>query len=151
MIRKINNEVFVLGDPISFLESKKFKFLINKAKESKNNRARYCAHSNPRKKLHEMFIVMTKQCKIIPHKHRYKEESLHVIYGEADLLVYDNKGKIIKKINLGTFSSGKVFYYRINNENFHSLLIKSNYFIIHESTSGPFVRKNTIYSSWDKK
>ena len=147
MIEKDNN-VFILNDQIPLLDKKKFNFLIDKAKKSKNHRARFCAHKNSKKKLHEMFIVLTKKCQIKPHKHKFKEESLHVIYGMTDLLIYNNKSKLKKKIKLGTFSSGKTFYYRINNESFHTLDVKSKYFIFHESTSGPFIRKNTIYPNW---
>ncbi len=150
MIRK-NNEVFILDEKIPLLEKKKFNFLIDKAKKNKNQRARYCTHKNSKKKLQEMFIVLTKNCKIKPHKHKFKEESLHVISGAADLLIYNNKGKLKKEIKLGTFSSGRIFYYRINNESFHTLRIRSKYFVFHESTSGPFIRKNTIYPNWDVK
>jgi hypothetical protein len=145
MIKKLNNEVYILDEEIPLLDKNRFKFLVKRAKNSKNNRARYCAHKNKKKKLQEMFIVLTRKCKIIPHKHKFKEESLHVLSGEADLLVYDNQGKIKKKISLGTFSSGKTFYYRINNNKYHSLRIKSEFFIFHETTSGPFKKKNTIY------
>ena len=41
----------------------------------------------------------------------------------------------------------KNFYYRINGKTIHSLEIKSKYLIFHEVTSGPFVRKNTIYKN----
>jgi len=70
---------------------------------------------------------------------------LHVLYGSADLIIFDKFKKIKKKIALGTYNSGKIFYYRIKKKVVHSLDIKSKYFIFHEVTLGPFVKKHTIY------
>ena len=46
-----------------------------------------------------MFIALSRSTYIRPHKHYNKSESLHVIYGSADV-VFGNKGDINKIINL---------------------------------------------------
>ena len=94
-----------------------------------------------------MFVVHTKKYSVQPHYHLNKSESLFVLHGSANLIIFDKNMKIKKKIQLGTYGSGKTFYYRINGKTIHSLEIKSKYLIFHEVTSGPFVRKNTIYKN----
>lgn len=151
MITKLNNEVFYSNSSLPLLNKKNLNFLIKKAKKNKSHKSRICTHANKNKKLHEMFVVHTKNYNVRPHKHKFKEESLYVIEGQADLIIYDNKGKKTKTVKLGTVKSGDIFYYRINNSVFHSLKIKSNYFIFHETTTGPFIRKNTIFANWQDK
>ena len=49
---------------------------------------------------------------------------------------------------MGNYRSGDVFYYRMNNELIHTLIIKSPYVIFHETSLGPFKKKNTKFANW---
>ena len=49
---------------------------------------------------------------------------------------------------MGNYQSGDVFYYRMNNELTHTLIIKSSYIVFHETSSGPFKKKNTKFANW---
>ena len=98
-----------------------------------------------------MFVVHTKDYSVRPHYHLNKSESLYVLHGSANLLIFNNSGKITKKIQLGTLNSGKTVYYRIQQKVIHSLEIKSRYLVFHEVTIGPFKKKYTVYKNLKAK
>ena len=70
---------------------------------------------------------------------------MSVIDGEADAIIFDDKGKVTKKIELGNYISGKEFYYRISSNTYHMLLVKSETFVFHEATEGPFIKNDTTF------
>mgnify|MGYP001468463522 CR=1 FL=1 len=49
---------------------------------------------------------------------------------------------------LSDSSSKGCFYYRVDEPTYHTFIIKSDYFIFHETTQGPFKRADTIYAPW---
>lgn len=115
---------------------------------NKRKRIRLCAHECIKDKLHEMFIVHARDAYIRPHKHLRNAESVHVIEGLADLILFDDKGDITDVIRLGDYLSAHKFYYRISEPVFHMLLIRSKVFVFHETTSGPFKKSAAISSKW---
>ena len=83
-----------------------------------------------------------------PHKHTNKIESFHVIEGSADVLLFEENGKVAGVIAMGECSSGRHFYYRLSEPRYHTLLVRSDWFIFHEVTSGPFDRADTLFAPW---
>ena len=148
-IKKINNEVFYIKDKISFFDKKMFNFLISNSKKNLSGKCRICFHKNPKSSLHEMIIIHSKKSYVPPHKHLKNAESLNVISGSADLLIFDNKGNIKKKILISDKKKG-VGFYRMRKLTYHSLIIKSDYFIFQEVTKGPFLKKNMKIPPWEK-
>ena len=65
-----------------------------------------------------------------------------------DLIIFDNDGSIINKIELSTYETGKPFYYRISETCFHTLCVKTEFVLFKESISGPFFTNDTIYAPW---
>ena len=145
---KESDEVYYCIDQIPKISKKEILTLLSKAKKNSSNKARICMHKNLNEKIHDMFIVHLKDCYVRPHKHLNKSESMFVIEGEADAIIFDDTGKILQKIELGNYASGKDFCYRINQNIFHMLLIKSEFFIFHENTEGPFNNTETIFAKW---
>lgn len=111
---------------------------------------RLCAHKDERDELHEMIIFHKKGYKVRPHKHIDKSESFHIIKGEATIIVFDDEGNILRKVEMGAYGSGKVFYYRLNKELYHTLIIHKD-LLFHEVTKGPFYPEDTIFPSWEEK
>lgn len=111
-------------------------------------RSRLCVHPGDHSLLQEMFIVHQKGVYVRPHSHPNKSESYHVIEGQADAVFFDRHGHLTAVIPLGDPSSGRHFYCRIGESQFHTLLIRSKYFIFHEATTGPFQRSNTNFAPW---
>lgn len=154
-ITKKNDEVLFTKDKIVILESSNIASLKGKAVNNPRKRVRLCTHKNDDDPLHEMFIVHTKDTYVRPHKHIGKTESLSILEGRATLLLFDEKGKITRKIKMGDYRSGLVCYIRIEDPVFHNLLIASDYLVFHEVILGPFDSTHAILAPWapsqDKK
>jgi cupin fold WbuC family metalloprotein len=148
LVKKKNSEVFYLKKKIEFINHQHINFLKKKVKVAKRKRARICMHTNLSNKLHEMLIILTKNTYIRPHKHLGKAESLHVVEGSADVIFFNDKGKIIDRKTLGEKDNNYNFYYRINSSTFHTFKLRTKYFIFHEATEGPFLKSKTKYAKW---
>lgn len=147
-LRKINNEVFVADEPIVRLGAEQIVFLKQQALSSNRKRARICTHRSNDDALHEMLIAIAASSYIHPHKHTSKVESFHIIEGIVDVVVFDDFGTIVDVIELGDVTTGKNFYYRLSDSMFHTLIIHSDFLIVHEVTNGPFVANETILASF---
>ena len=118
------------------------------AKNNNTRRARIILHSTECSDIHEMLIVFEKNSYIRPHKHIGKTESYLVLEGELDLIYFHDNGEVKNVINLSNINSGKTFFLRSENELWHTLLIKSDYVILLETTDGPLNKNSTIFAEW---
>ena len=103
---------------------------------------------NPSDKLHDMIIVHGKECYVRPHKHETKSESITILEGEADLILFEEDGSIRGVISMGEVKTNKAFFYRISNSIYHMLIIRSKFLTFHEATEGPFDREDTKFPEW---
>lgn len=143
-LKKLNDEVFVADESIVRLGAGHVSFLRQQALMSSRKRARICAHRTSDDALHEMLIAISAESYIRPHKHPGKAESFHIIDGLVDVVVFNNFGAIVDVIELGDASTGRNFYYRLSDSMFHTLLIHTDFLIVHEVTNGPFVAAETF-------
>lgn len=111
-------------------------------------RVRLCTHRSPNDALHEMFIVHTRDCYVRPHKHLGKSESMTVLEGIVDVVLFNEDGSIRQVVRMGEPGSGKVFYQRLSEPIYHMLIIRTEFLVFHESTEGPFMRENTVFPEW---
>ena len=147
-LESINLEVYVTREKICSVSGAEIDFLKDKVSQTEKKRIRLCTHKHLEDKLHEMFIVLSKETYIRPHKHVNRIESLHVIEVRARAVFFDERGSIIQVLPLGDLSSKLQFYCRIDEAIYHTILVDSEYFVFHESVEGPFCKSNTVFSSW---
>ena len=141
---KVTDEVFYAKDsPITFGVAE-ISFLKNAAKKSVRQRARICTHSSPDSLIHEMFIGITSRSYIRPHKHLTKTESFFVIEGEVDIIMLDDLGNIVAVTELGESGGTKSSYFKMVEHLFHTLILRSEFLILHEVTNGPFIPNESI-------
>lgn len=145
--RKVGDGIFYFDELNPTIKKQDMDFLKSEAEKAQTKRARFCTHTSPEDKIHDMLIVLAQDTYVRPHKH-FKPESGHVIEGTADLIFFDEEGNIAKVIQLDSSSSNKDFYYRINSPVYHTQIVTSKQFVFHESTSGPFIREETVYAPW---
>jgi cupin fold WbuC family metalloprotein len=143
-LRKISDEVFIAEDPIVRFGGEDIAFLKRQAQANARKRARICAHKTNDDTLHEMLIAISAASYIRPHKHIGKSESFHIVEGEVDVAVFDESGALVDVIELGAIGSGRKFFYRLSESAFHTLLIRSEFLVLHEVTNGPFDRDRTV-------
>lgn len=142
-LSRIGDGIYRSNYPIVSISGKEIDFLKTEAGRSIRKRARICAHRSDKDPLHEMVIVIMSGSYIHPHRHLEKSESFHIIEGEVDIVVFREDGNIEKIIELGDMYSDKSFYYRLNDAKYHTLLIHSEYLVVHEVTNGPYSRELT--------
>jgi cupin fold WbuC family metalloprotein len=141
-------EVLYAEERIVTVDAAAIATLAEAANRNPRRRIRLCAHRGVDDRLHEMLIVHAKDAYVRPHKHLGKAESFHVIEGEVDVVVFDEHGAVDEVIEMGTFPSGRPFFYRIADPLYHTLLIRSPVLVFHETTVGPFRRDDTVFAPW---
>jgi len=147
-LTKLNEEVFRSADSIVKIGGEEIAFLKKCARINKRHRARICAHKTNEDALHEMLIAISAKSYIHPHKHLGKSESFHIVDGIVDVVVFDELGEIVEIIELGDARSGRNFYYRLTESVFHTLLIHTDFLVVHEVTNGPFLRERTVLADF---
>lgn len=147
-MKQVSEEVLFAEDSTVVVGHGEIDLLKGKAEFTQRKRMRLCAHQDVEDKLHEMFIVHTSDTYVRPHKHLNKAESLHIIEGLVDLVLFDDEGNITGAVQLGDYSSGKRFYHRTSGPCYHTLLIKSDVVVFHEATTGPFLRADSVFAPW---
>jgi cupin fold WbuC family metalloprotein len=145
---KLNDEVLIAQGPIVEIERADICALKEQSLRNERQRIRVCAHLGVEDRLHEMFIVHKKDTYIRPHKHLHKSESIHIIEGSADVVMFDDAGGILEVVRMSDYTSGCKFYYRLAEPYYHTLLIASELLVFHEITNGPFRRSDTIFAPW---
>ncbi|MBI3317671.1 MAG: WbuC family cupin fold metalloprotein [Candidatus Omnitrophica bacterium] len=147
-MRKVSDEVFYLEDRAALVGRQEVEFLKGKVGANGRRRIRFCAHQSPEDPVHEMFVTLTKESYIRPHKHLSKSESFHIIEGSVDLVIFDEAGDVVKVIPLADRPSGGSFYFRFTESSYHTLHITSDFLVFHETTSGPFKPSDTLFAPW---
>jgi cupin fold WbuC family metalloprotein len=146
--KQVQPEVLYPVEPIVHLDRQDVTDLVALADRNPRRRIRICAHGDASDGLHEMFIVHVRGTYVRPHKHLGKSESFHVVEGEADVVLFDEQGSVVRVIRMGPYASGGTFYYRLSEPLYHTLLIRSDTFVFHEVTRGPFDRSQTVFAPW---
>jgi cupin fold WbuC family metalloprotein len=147
-IKKVSEEVYYTNVRLTKCNAGLVRDLKLKASQNPRNRVRLCTHDGVADKLHEMLIIHEKNCYVRPHKHPGKAESIHIIEGVVDIVIFDNEGSISEVIKMGDYNSVLPFYLRIDTPLYHTLLIRSEVLVFHEITNGPFDRNETLFAPW---
>lgn len=135
-------------EPIFSITRKPMSDLRRLAAESPLGRARICAHHSPADVVQEMLIVVMRESYIRPHKHLAKSESFHMIEGEMDVLIFSDDGLLENVIAMSAYKDSANFYYRLCIPKFHTLVLKSEWALFHETTSGPFNPEDSVGAPW---
>jgi cupin fold WbuC family metalloprotein len=123
-------------------------FLKGRLPSSPLGRVRFCAHSSDSDALHEMVIAMGRDTYIRPHRHLTKTESYHLVEGEMDVIIFDDRGEIRQVVAMGSAGAGRIVFYRLSISAFHSMAIRTPTVVFQETTNGPFRKEETLYAPW---
>ena len=147
-IKQVNNEVIFVETSTVKIDRQIIDCLKQNAHKTQRKRFRLCAHKNIADNIHEMFIAKTIGTYVRPHKNLNKNKSFHIIEGMVDLVMFDNEGNIIKVIEMGDYFSNRIFYYRMFDPGYHTILINSDILVFKETINGPFNKSDTVYALW---
>ena len=137
-MRQISPEIVYADDGLVYADLAVIAALKALAEASPRRRARLCAHPAPEAAQQEMLIVMQGDSYVRPHRRLSKSETLTVLEGEADALVFDARGGLTRTLRLGPSGSDRAFFYRMPAMVFHSLAFRTPWFVFLETTVGPF-------------
>jgi cupin fold WbuC family metalloprotein len=147
-LHSVSPEVLVATGGSVSLRAADLTPVVQRATQSPRRRARLCAHPGPTDSLHEMLICLARGTYVRPHRHRGKSESFHLIAGELDVVLFEDDGTIRATIRLGPYSSNQVFFYRLMEPCYHTVLVASESAVFHETTNGPFDPQTTELAPW---
>ena len=122
--------------------------LVKVARENCRNRIRFCVHQTEEELLHQMFIVHPRHAYVRPHRHVTKSESIFILDGDLDYIIFDECGNIQERLDMGAYNSGKRFFQHTAPGITHTLLIRSEWLVFLEIIEGPFVKTETKYAKW---
>jgi cupin fold WbuC family metalloprotein len=122
--------------------------LKDKAVVSPRRRCRLCFHADQDSPQQEMLIVMHHTSYVRPHRHIGKGETLTIIEGACDTLLFDESGAVTSTIAMSPASEGGSFFYRMPERLFHTLIFRSEWLVFLETTVGPFDREKTELAAW---
>ncbi len=151
LTNKESKEVLYSAEGIVKLSLSDINSLKEMAVLNPQKKIRLCAHRGINDSLHEMFIIHTKNYYVRPHKHIGKAESMSVLEGEVDFVLFEEDGTVSQVIEMSSYGSGKKFFNRIDSPIYHMLIIKSEFLVFHEVTEGPLLREKTIFPDWAPK
>lgn len=140
--------VFHNTDDVAEVGAAWFDRLKAEAVASDRKSARLCLHASADDPLHEMVIVFHKDIVVRPHRHRRKSESYHMIFGELDIVLFDDSGRPSRLVAMGERGSGRTHIYRLSAPIWHSVIVRSEFAAIHEVTNGPFRPEENEYAPW---
>jgi len=147
-MRAENPEVYYSVDAVVMADDATIAELKRIAAENPRLRSRLCTHPDRSSDLHEMLIVHHRQAYVRPHKHFGKPESFHLIEGTARVVIFGEHGEIREVLEMAPYGQGKLCYYRMPDEVFHTILITSEWLVFHETTAGPFDPSRTAFPDW---
>jgi cupin fold WbuC family metalloprotein len=140
--------VFIAEGSIATIGPWDIAMLRAAAEKTPKKRARINAHPDSEDPLHEMIIAIGQDSYIRPHKHPGKSESFHILEGAVDIVIFDESGDITRIVPLSAPGGESAFFYRMKRPFFHTLIIKSQVLVVHETTNGPFRPEGTVFADF---
>jgi len=122
--------------------------LLEQARKNHIGRARVCAHRGHKSRVQEMFIAFVKGSYVHPHRHVEKCESFHVVFGELSVIFFNDEGRETDRIALAASGAERPFYFRAERNEWHTVVIESDYAFIHEITLGPYEEDRRLLAPW---
>ena len=142
------SETFFSGQEIIEIKENQLDDLKVAATKAPLKRARFCLHHNLTDQVHEMIIAFCQESYIRPHRHTNKSESFHIIEGKLAVIFFDDEGNVTRQIKMGTVGSDSIFFYRLSSNLWHTVVPLSDFVIIHETTTGPFIKEESEFAPW---
>ena len=111
-------------------------------------RCRLCFHADSDARQHEMLIVMHKSAYVRPHRHFGRAETLLVVEGAAEAILFNEDGSVSERIKMTSPSGEGDFFYRMPPERYHTLSFLTDWLVFVETTTGPFDPTLTEAAPW---
>jgi cupin fold WbuC family metalloprotein len=147
-LRIVSPEVLYSDGGFRAVDGATVALLKEMASASPRHRGRVCFHADADAVQQEMLIVMHASSYVRPHRHLDKSETLTVIEGTAEAVLFDPDGNVSDIIAMSDSAGGGSFFYRMPAGVYHTLVFGSEWLVFLETTTGPFDRARTELAPW---
>jgi cupin fold WbuC family metalloprotein len=148
-LERLSAEAYQTKDSIAtFSFSNHLPFLSDARKQSLRGRTRILMHPKSDSRLHEMFVLYGSDTFIRANKHIGRDESVHLLSGICDVILFSDSGTIEDVIRLDADSQKHPTFILLPANKYHSVIIRSSQALLFESTPGPFDASITVYADW---
>ena len=141
-------EVIKNSEELLFINNDLVEQIIEEASQSQRHMARLLMHFDHEDPVQEMLIAMGRNCAVMPNCSVGRSESLQVVQGELLLVIFDDNGNVLKRIEMGPAGSDKAFLYRLSSTPWHTMIPLSEIVIVHEVIEGPFSNSSDPIPDW---
>ncbi len=142
------SSVLTATDDIVVVNDETLQTLKKMAAAAPLKRSRLCLHRTSYDPIQEMVIAFARDSYVRVHQHRNKSESFHVLVGSLEVIFFDDEGRETRRIRLGAPETGLPCLYRLSCDAWHTVLVESEFAIIHETTNGPFIPSEAEFADW---
>jgi cupin fold WbuC family metalloprotein len=147
-LRPVSPEVFQSDGGFLAADDEMIGLLKDAAAKSPRRRCRVCFHADTSAAQQEMLIVMHRASYVRPHRHSGKVETLMIVEGKADALLFSEDGTVTDRLVMCPAGEGGSFFYRMPQGLFHTLIFRSEWLVFVETTIGPFDPEKTEQAAW---
>ena len=141
-------EVIKNSEELLFINNELVDQIIGEAKQSQRHMARLLMHFDHEDPVQEMLIAMGRDCAVMPNRSVGRSESLQIVKGELLLIIFDDNGNVVKRVEMRPAGSDKVFLYRLSSTPWHTMIPLSEIVVVHEALQGPFNNSSESLPDW---
>ena len=141
-------EVIKNSEELLFINNDLVEQIIEEASQSQRHMARLLMHFDHEDPVQEMLIALGRNCAVMPNRSVGRSESLQVVQGELLLVIFDDNGNVLKRIEMGPAGSDKVFLYRLSSTPWHTMIPLTKMVVVHEALEGPFKQSSEPLPDW---
>ncbi len=147
-LKFVSPEVVYSDGDFLAVDDEMVSMLRDRASVAPRRRCRLCFHSDAEAGQQEMLIVINNTSYVRPHRHFGKVETLSVIEGMCDAVLFDPNGVVTDVIAMSPAGNGGCFFYRMPEGVFHTLIFRSEWLAFVETTIGPFDPERSEAADW---
>ena len=141
-------EVIKNSEELLFINNELVEQIIEEASQSQRHMARLLMHFDHEDPVQEMLIALGRNCPVMPNRSVGRSESLQVVQGELLLIIFDDNGNVVKRVEMRPAGSDKVFLYRLSSTPWHTMIPLSEIVVVHEALQGPFNNSSEPLPDW---
>jgi cupin fold WbuC family metalloprotein len=141
-------EVIKNSENLLFINPEMVENIKEEARKSSSLIARLLMHLSHEDPVQEMLIAMCRGCAVAPNRALGRSESLQVVEGEIMLIMFDENGEVIQRVEMGSPGSDKAFLYRFTSTPWHTMVPLTEMVMVHETLQGPFVQSSETPPEW---
>jgi len=136
-------------DPVALVDADTVRMLKERAELSESGRFRLCLHESTDDSIQDMVIAERKGAYCRPHRHPGRESSLYIIEGATLVIVFDEKGAVLQRAEMGAIGSGKPFCIRFAPDVWHMDFTISASAVFREVLAGPNANGEALmHAAW---